>query len=163
MAIAQAVYGLVGRQAQGFLQSVFELMRLDLSAVMKGLSKSSASLPARTTSATPKPCQIYFRTCTGRSNKSAPTTLTTGGNATARLTGAARRYGGSQTQKPGAMRVTRICGAPEGSGASNASGRVVIITEAWRGPRSSSSRRSSAIGCKLGMSAINSKSCYSRV
>src|SRR5687767_3991191 len=32
MAMVQAVYGLPGRQTQGFLQSIFELMGLDLSA-----------------------------------------------------------------------------------------------------------------------------------
>src|SRR5215468_4290987 len=32
MATVQAVYGLAGRQTQGFLQSVFELMKLDLTA-----------------------------------------------------------------------------------------------------------------------------------
>jgi Transposase DDE domain len=32
MAIVQAIYGLAGRQTQGFLQSVFELMKLDLTA-----------------------------------------------------------------------------------------------------------------------------------
>ena len=31
MATVQAIYGLAGRQTQGFLQSVFELMKLDLS------------------------------------------------------------------------------------------------------------------------------------
>src|SRR5262245_42850512 len=30
MATVQAIYGLAGRQTQGFLQSVFELMKLDL-------------------------------------------------------------------------------------------------------------------------------------
>src|SRR5215468_12611413 len=30
MAIIQAIYGLAGRQTQGFLQSIFELMKLDL-------------------------------------------------------------------------------------------------------------------------------------
>jgi hypothetical protein len=30
MAIVQAIYGLAGRQTQGFLQSIFELMKLDL-------------------------------------------------------------------------------------------------------------------------------------
>jgi len=32
MAIVQAIYGLAGRQTQGFLQSIFELMKLDLTA-----------------------------------------------------------------------------------------------------------------------------------
>jgi hypothetical protein len=32
MATIQAIYGLAGRQPQGFLQSVFELMKLDLTA-----------------------------------------------------------------------------------------------------------------------------------
>src|SRR5499426_2340689 len=32
MATIQAIYGLAGRQTQGFLQSVFELMKLDLTA-----------------------------------------------------------------------------------------------------------------------------------
>src|SRR5499433_2387283 len=32
MAIVQAIYGLAGRQTQGFLQSIFELMMLDLTA-----------------------------------------------------------------------------------------------------------------------------------
>src|SRR5215468_4753628 len=32
MATVQAIYGLAGRQTQGFLQSVFELMKLDLTA-----------------------------------------------------------------------------------------------------------------------------------
>src|SRR5499427_9743547 len=32
MATVQAIYGLAGRQAQGFLQSVFELMKLNLTA-----------------------------------------------------------------------------------------------------------------------------------
>jgi hypothetical protein len=32
MAIVQAIYGLDGRQTQGFLQSVFELMKLNLTA-----------------------------------------------------------------------------------------------------------------------------------
>jgi hypothetical protein len=30
MATVQAIYGLAGRQAQGFLQSIFELMKVDL-------------------------------------------------------------------------------------------------------------------------------------
>src|SRR5215475_6715965 len=30
MAIIQAIYGLAGRQTQGFLQSIFEVMKLDL-------------------------------------------------------------------------------------------------------------------------------------
>jgi DDE family transposase len=32
MATVQAIYGLAGRQTQGFLRSVFELMKLDLTA-----------------------------------------------------------------------------------------------------------------------------------
>lgn len=32
MAAVQAIYGLPGRQTQGFLQSLFDLMRLDLRA-----------------------------------------------------------------------------------------------------------------------------------
>jgi hypothetical protein len=32
MATVQAIYGLAGRQTQGFLQAIFELMKLDLSA-----------------------------------------------------------------------------------------------------------------------------------
>jgi DDE family transposase len=32
MATVQAIYGLAGRQTQGFLQSIFELMKLDLTA-----------------------------------------------------------------------------------------------------------------------------------
>src|SRR5262245_60966168 len=230
MATVQAIYGLAGRQTQGFLQSLFELMKLDLtapdhstlsrrrrqltitlpvkdwskprhlvvdstgvkgygegewkvrqhgvgnagpganstSALMRRRSKSSASWPARTMSSTPRPCQICFRTCPERSNKSAPTAPTTSGDATTRsiATGRGRpshraktqRSGNTQTQKANARCETRIYGASEKSGAKSGREKATIIAGAWRRLRSSASRRSSAIGCKLARLIINSKS-----
>jgi len=52
MAIVQAIYGLAGRQTQGFLQSIFELMKLDLpvpdhSTLSRRRRKLEIALPVR--------------------------------------------------------------------------------------------------------------------
>ncbi len=52
MAIVQAIYGLAGRQTQGFLQSIFELMKLDLpapdhSTLSRRRRKLEITLPVR--------------------------------------------------------------------------------------------------------------------
>jgi len=219
MATVQAIYRLAGRQTQGFLQSVFELMKLDLtvpdhstlsrrrrqltitlpvkdwtksrrwwwtrlaskstakvngksvstgsgsagpganstSARMKRRSKSSASWPAQTMSATPKSCQIYSRTCPERSNKSAPMVPTISEDAMTRSIAIEREwrscpakepgFGATPTAKRSVTSATRTCVGSEKSGARSGSGRATIIVGAWRRRPSSASRSSSAIGC----------------
>jgi IS5 family transposase len=65
------------------------------------------------------------------------------------------RHANAKAERLGHM--TRIYGASEKSGVKSGSGRATIIAGAWRELRSSASRRSSAIGCKLARLIINSK------
>lgn len=71
MATVQAIYTLPGRQTQGFLESIFEPMKIDLP-----VPDHSARSRRR------KACPSLWKTCPAQLNKSAPTELTINENAT---------------------------------------------------------------------------------
>ena len=229
MATVQAIYGLAGRQTQGFLQSVFELMKLNLtvpdhSTLSRRRRQLEITLPVKNLSnsvhlvidstgvkvygegewkvrqhgvgkrrtwrklhfgvdeATLEIVSVVASANDVSDAEALPDLLedvpveieqvsadgAISGNATTRSTNTARRppshhakaqrSGATQTQRPNAMCETRIYGASEKSGVRSGNGRATIIAGAWRRLRSSASRRSSAIGCKLARLIINSKS-----
>jgi DDE family transposase len=153
MAIVQAICGLAGRQTQGFLQSVFELMNLDLAV----LDHSTLSRRRRQFTIT-LPIKDW--------SKSRHLVIDSTG---------VKVYGEGEwkvRQHDAGKRRTwlklRFC-ADESTleiiSVVASTNDVSDVEALWpgRGLKPSASRRSSATGCKLGRSTINSKCCYSRV
>src|SRR5215510_1526230 len=184
MATVQAIYGLAGRQTQGFLQSLFELMKLELpvpdhSTLSRRRRQLTITLPVKDWS---KPRHLVVDSTGVKVYGEGEWKVRQHGvgkrrtwrklhlcidEATLEIAmgrgrpshrAKTQRSGNTQTQKANARCETRIYGASEKSGAKSGREKATIIAGAWRRLRSSASRRSSAIGCKLARLIINSKS-----